>query len=514
MRAFVLLLLVAAASPALADSAALHFSRAAQRYDSADFDGALSELRAAVKADPNHLASLHLLGVVQMQTGAFADGEQTLKDSLARGGSAVFPQTMFELGLSQFKQLKYQDALASLHEAVRLEPRRAAAFYLLGMTQYELHDYATSAETFRLAASNVKHDELLYVASMYYRGEALLRSGDDADARRAFATVKRDGAGTVFADVASRGGTLQGESGEGGAYVALGIQYDTNVALVALGTALPAVVKQDGGRGIVDAGIRYTTPIAGPVDFGFGIFFYQSLHFTGGGTENFNLTAPWGNAEFGFRFSDKPIQDRLSFGYTGGADFIRGDSNVTGNHQILNFYEGWHHPYARFELREGRSLYTSFTYTLRLESFYRPTLGWTDPRNSRTNLGHEGRVAQYYELPKKLGRIGGGVFFQYQDANGDRWDNLGGGAYLEAEVVIAKKLGFRVRGDLSALGYPHDDRQASRLDANLGGSFGIRYWFIESVGIHGDIGYARNFSNFAPFAYDRAIFSFYLMARY
>lgn len=514
MRSLAFIFVALAARPVFADSAALHFSRAAQRYDSADFEGALTELRSAVKADPNHLASLHLLGVVQTQTGAYAEGEQTLKDLLARGGSAVFPQTMFELGLAQFKQLKYQDAVASLREGIRLEPRRAAAFYLLGMTQYELHDYATSAETFKLAAGNVKHDELLYVASMYYRGEALLRSGDDADARRAFATVKRDGAGTVFADVASRGGTLQGESGEGGAYVALGIQYDTNVPLIALGTLLPATVKQAGGRGVADAGIRYTTPIAGPVDFGFGIFFYQSLHFTGAHVENYNLTAPWGNAEFGFRFSDKPIQDRLSFGYTGGADFIHGDSAVTGTHQLLNFYEGWHHPYARFELREGRSLYTSFTYTLHVETFYRPTLGWTDPRDSRTNIAHEGRVAQYYEFPKKLGRVGGGAYFQYQDANGDRWDNIGGGGYVEGEVVLAKKLGFRLRGDFSVLSYPHDERQASRLDSNLSGTFGIRYWFIQEVGVHGDIGYARNFSNFAPFAYDRALFSFYLMARY
>ena len=53
------------------------------------------------------------------------------------------------------------------------------------------------------------------------------------------------------------------------------------------------------------------------------------------------------------------------------------------------------------------------------------------------------------------------------------------------------------------------------VDSNAAATFGIfAIGSLEALGIHGDIGYQRNFSNFTPFAYDRALFSFYLMARY
>ena len=214
--------------------------------------------------------------------------------------------------------------------------------------------------------------------------------------------------------------------------------YDTNVPLVALGAALPASVKAAGGRGVFDGGIRYTAPIAGPADFAVGIFFYQSLHFTGGGTDPYNLTAPWGQAELGFRFSDKPIQDRLSFGYAGGADFIRGAPSLR---QLLNFYDGWHHPYARASSCAKVARSTPRSPILRCASrpsISRPSRGLTRATTAAPSVT---KVAwqQYYQLPKKLGRVGGGAFFQYQDASGDRWDNVGGGGYVEAEIVLAKK---------------------------------------------------------------------------
>lgn len=482
------------------------YSQAIEKYAATDFDAALQLLQVAIQQDPAHAESQHLYGVILLQTRRYEQAEAALRNVFAKG---QFPQAFFELGLAQFRQKKFHEAEGSFVEATRVEPQRAAAFYMLGMSQYEQHDYTKSAENFRFSAQFSARDDVMRVASYFYRGEALLRAGDDNNARRAFASVLRDGPNTVFADIARRGGTLQGDSGEAGAYAALGVQYDSNPTLAG---GNPAGVAA--GRGFFDGGVRYVTPIAGPVDLGMGLAFFQSLHFAEPG-RSVDLTAPQGNAELGFRFSDKAVQDRLSFGYTGGADFYQGFTSPTK--KAINFFSAYHRPYARFELREGNDWYTSFAYTFRFEDFNTrvdpPPSGSTDPLNFRSFLGHEGRVAQHFLFPKRFGRASAAAHFRYEDAKGARWDAIGGGLALDGEFTPVKQVALRLAGYFTMFAYPGEDRVRDRRDTLLGAQFGVRYWFIENLGVHGDVGISKQWSGLPAFDYVRFIASFYLMAR-
>lgn len=503
--------------PALADDAQARvlYSQAIERYAATDFDGAIGLLQQALVANKEHWDSQHMLGVVLLQTRRYPQAEEALRVVVGR---ASFKQLFFELGLSQYHQRasqpqKLKDAEGTFIQAVTSEPQRAAAHYMLGMTLYDLHDYARAAESFQKAAqlSRMESDaeRTLRVAAYYYRGESLLRAGNDTDGRRAFASVLRDGPNTVFADYARRGGTLQGDSGEAAAYAAVGVQYDSNPVL-----AGEPAGKVDSGRAFFDGGVRYMTPVAGPVDLGAGLAFFQSIHFSEPG-RSVDLTAPQGNIELGFRFSDKPVQDRLSFGYTGGADFYQGFTSPTK--KAFNFFAAYHRPYARFDWRQDEQWYGSIGYTFRFEDFNSridpPPSGSVAANDRRSFLGHEARLGEYYLFPKRWGRAGLGGFFRLDDAKGAYWDNVGGGGFLEGELTPHPTVALRLLGGFSYLSYGSDTRSPGRGDASVNGQFSVRYWFIQHLGVHGDVGVQRQFSPLAAFDFTRFTASFYLMAR-
>jgi tetratricopeptide (TPR) repeat protein len=105
-----------------------------------DYEGASVELRAAADRDPSNPAALVYLG----ETLFHADQADKAKDAFARAerrararvdSDPADAEALYFLGVAQQRQLRYDEAIASLERARKADPANAMIVYQLGTTR-------------------------------------------------------------------------------------------------------------------------------------------------------------------------------------------------------------------------------------------------------------------------------------------------------------------------------------------------------------------------------------------
>ncbi|GMQ89076.1 MAG: tetratricopeptide repeat protein [Gammaproteobacteria bacterium] len=95
-----------------------------------DFHKAQKLCRKLCEQTPQDAEALFLAGSVYGQLGNYAAAERVLKDALLLAPS--HPVLNYNLGIAQFQQARYQQAVESLSRAVQLDPGQFEAWMLLG----------------------------------------------------------------------------------------------------------------------------------------------------------------------------------------------------------------------------------------------------------------------------------------------------------------------------------------------------------------------------------------------
>jgi tetratricopeptide (TPR) repeat protein len=112
------------------------FDLGKQRMDAQDFPGSLLHFQKAVDLYPNYAEAYQLMGVVNLQTGKFADAEPQL--SKATEIEPKLATAYFALGICRNQMAKYPEAEIALARGLELEPNSADGHYHIAEAYWNL----------------------------------------------------------------------------------------------------------------------------------------------------------------------------------------------------------------------------------------------------------------------------------------------------------------------------------------------------------------------------------------
>ena len=303
--AVALLLVVAAPARAQEDPAALR-ERARALAQESRCDEALPLLEQAREAAPNDAATVHLIGLCQMQRQAWADAAAALAE--AKRLDPEIPDVDLHLAVSRFHAGDLDGAEEALDQARMRSPGSAEVDLYEGLIRLERADEPFAAAEALERARGRDPVGVEPVAS-YYAGVAWLRAEERARAREALERVQREAPGTPWADAAARAlassegrvfglrdrrdlqGLQQAERPLGRApvegerlgpwfSVSGGVEYDSNVLLRGDRVQVPDEISdEDDGRAVWTAQIG--TELFRSRGWALGVLaaYYGSAHF-------------------------------------------------------------------------------------------------------------------------------------------------------------------------------------------------------------------------------------------
>ncbi|HVV46866.1 MAG TPA: tetratricopeptide repeat protein, partial [Bryobacteraceae bacterium] len=131
-----LLLGITASWAQTASSGTAAYNRANVLFEKQQFDAALSELDAALRADPQLVPALTLKAKLAMAINRYDVARECLDRALAADPSGAYPQ--FLLGFLFYRQDKMPDAERELQKAEKLNPSDPRSALYLGLTEETL----------------------------------------------------------------------------------------------------------------------------------------------------------------------------------------------------------------------------------------------------------------------------------------------------------------------------------------------------------------------------------------
>ena len=235
-----------------ADDTYARYYRAVTRGRLNDFAGAISDLRAVLKARPDLDQAALDLGVALVQTNQYREALRWLRQ--ARRTAELDGQASLFLGIAQLRLGRIEDARRNFHRAAEKDPDQTlVARYYEGIANYQEAKWSQSAEHFT------------YVVQT---------SPDSVMGREAASFLEK-----IHASERDRYEV----------HGAVGFQYDTNVVLAPNGDVIKeaaGISKQADGRITLSTGGSYLAWRSDPVQLLVGYEFFQSLHFE---LHDFNL---------------------------------------------------------------------------------------------------------------------------------------------------------------------------------------------------------------------------------
>lgn len=164
-----------AAKPARADGAATP-DELYEKAFLADRQSNAAEARrgyeSVLEADPGHVAALCGLATLDIEAGAFPDGEARARKALDRDPDCGRAWRL--LGVAQLEQNNTTDAIASGYKAAATLDDNVAAYCLVGRAHMRLHAYGDAIAAFARALSESNGDARardLWMAARYAAGE-------------------------------------------------------------------------------------------------------------------------------------------------------------------------------------------------------------------------------------------------------------------------------------------------------------------------------------------------------
>jgi len=491
----ILALVLAMSSVALgSEKSKLLYSRGLVEFHAQRYAKAVELFDEALRADPNDAYALYYRGVTRGRLGDLAGAIADL-DLVVAQKKPSLKQAVLELGVAQVQAGHYEDAVPPLTQAQAIPELAAQASLFLGIAQLNLGQTAAARENFQRAAV----DPELQLSARYYAGVADYREGKLDDAREHFTYVVNT---NPTAEVGHEAREFLDQIAQAGPtrpyllYGAVGFQYDSNVVLAPNDGAIKSdlnISQQSDGRATINAGGMYIPWRNEQWEFSVGYDFYQSLHFE---LTDFNLQdhRPYGQ----LTWNAGPVQ----LGILGRYDYYFLDTDSF-------LQDGVGLPWVT--IPEGDVGSAQVFFRVRRNDFYKQSYRIRDAVNYGTG------IRQMFNLgaPERYAFLG--YAFDYEDP-----------IHLD---VDSRQFGYSGNQGESGIawGFPY------AITAELDYTYRQESYFHQSQGRHDDVSYVVvalrkqlneyldvtagyfgtfNYSNKAPYDYDRQIGSVALEARY
>ena len=276
-----------------------------------------------------------------------------------------------------------------------------------------------------------------------------------------------------------------------------GMQYDSNVPLVADGVQLPVGVDRKGDmRGVFNLGLSGTAYRDSQQELIGRYSLYQTVHFN---LTDFNLTQNL--IDISFKRKISPLfQAKISGGFESvslGGDRYLNDVTITPG-LLVTFKEG---------------MATEFDYLYRDSTFKNSALY---PTNSERNgVTHSLLINHRQQLSEKL-NLRLGYTFERILADVSAWSSFSHHGSVGLATSLSNKLLLDVTGDLADTEYDAIQTGTTKIrsDTTISGSVSLTWQLFEQVGVSLGYYYTNNSSNVPEYEYSRGITSILFQGRY
>jgi len=277
-RAIVALCLCAALPVHASEQSKILYSRGLVEFHADRFSKALELFDQAVATDPSDVYARYYRAVTRGRLNDLDGAISDLREVLA--AQPDLNQAALDLGVSLIQKGQYSEAIPWLEQAQRVDDLEGQASLFLGLAQLRLGRLGEARANFRRAA---EHDPTQSLPARYYQGVADYQEGNWAQAEGHFRYVSQASPGTdmgreadAFLEKLRRGDRARYE-----AYGSVGYQYDSNVGLLNDVTkALVPNQPQGDSRLTIGLGGAYAPWRNDWAQFTVGYDFFQSFHDT------------------------------------------------------------------------------------------------------------------------------------------------------------------------------------------------------------------------------------------
>ncbi|MBY0248656.1 MAG: tetratricopeptide repeat protein [Nitrospiraceae bacterium] len=236
----------------------------------------------ARQARPNDTEAADYLGQTLLRLKKYREAEVLFQDLTK--DTAVSAQSWLGLAISQGQLRKYHEALASLEQAQKLDPKHPLVYFYQGVVSHELRSFNQSSALFSRAMAlspDLTPTVRYYTGISYYERGLLEQAQKELEVAIASGGPESELAQTARTILQQRTAVPKGAKQWDMSLSASG-QYDTNVVLLPLGVQPPGgttgISQKDDFRTTIYARGEYR-PIQTPVwTAGATYGFYQSFH--------------------------------------------------------------------------------------------------------------------------------------------------------------------------------------------------------------------------------------------
>lgn len=172
-------------------------NQAIELFSKQNASGAEKALQDAIQIDPTHAAAHYTLGQIYRKQNKLVDAEKAFQAAIDNMAEAPDADYYYQLGAVQSAQAegegvtqaeresKYNSAIASFQEAIKIQPSHYKAYYRTG-TLYEKLDQPQQADSAYRKAIELRPDfsaSFVFLGNMYIDyghanvGEAVLKTG-------------------------------------------------------------------------------------------------------------------------------------------------------------------------------------------------------------------------------------------------------------------------------------------------------------------------------------------------
>ena len=452
----------------------------------------LRRFEESVAADANDPYAQYYLGVARASAGDLDGAAQALGAALRL--KPDFAEAAADLGVVLVRLGRNSEALPVLQLAEQRSELRARSKLVLGVARLRLGALAEANADFRAAAAL---DPALENVATYYQGVSLSRSGEPEAAGRKFEAVVRAVPNSALGREAARflrGGAASGERPYA-AYVAIGLDYDSNVTLETDGQTdrgdrtLP---DADDANAHIRVGARLQLWRGEKTALTAGYEFFQRMYVD---LDDYNLQAHRPD----LRLTHEWRQFRFGIGTD--YDFFMLDQSSYLQRFTATPWVAVH------EADWGR---TEVSYRFRWNGFYRPPPGGGQAADPDSELGddvldsftHRPVLRQYFYLDGRERFVSVGYRFERREPIGNGDERFGFDAHgVEVGAGWMLPAQVQVRGSYVFQNEEYD--RDGRVDRPHRFTVGLRRFFSPQVAL--TVSYRALFHESNQFEYERHI---------